>query len=91
MRAWENRYNGADAKARLVGAERDIGEDHPRVTAHWNNSASNKWNPDPTATVRWGDQSWQEMLTAPLAVIVDRDVDPKTVVVQGGFGPPAAQ
>ena len=55
------------------------------VTAHWNNSASNRWNPDPTATVRWGDQSWQEMLTAPMAVIVDREVDPKTVIVRGGF------
>jgi hypothetical protein len=51
------------------------------LTAHWDNSAANKWNPDPTATVRWGDQSWQEMLAAPLAVIVDRSVDPKTIVV----------
>ena len=53
------------------------------LTAHWDNSAANKWNPDPTATVRWGDQSWQEMLAAPLAVIVDRSVDPKTVVMRG--------
>jgi len=56
------------------------------LTAHWDNSTANKWNPDPTATVRWGDQSWQEMLTAPMAVIVDRTVDPKTVVLRGGFG-----
>jgi len=55
------------------------------VTAHWDNSAGNKWNPDPGATVRWGDQSWQEMLTAPMAVIVDRTVDPTTVVERGGF------
>ena len=55
------------------------------LTAHWDNSASNKWNPDPTATVRWGDQSWQEMLSAPMAVIIDRTVDPKTVVERGGF------
>ena len=55
------------------------------VTAHWDNSAANKWNPDPAATVRWGDQSWQEMLTAPMAVIVDRTVDPRTVVERGGF------
>jgi hypothetical protein len=51
------------------------------LTAHWDNSSTNKWNPDPSATVRWGDQSWQEMLAAPMAVIVDRTVDPKTVVV----------
>ena len=58
------------------------------LTAHWDNSPNNKWNPDPTATVRWGDQSWQEMLSAPMAVIVDRTVDPKSVVVRGAF--PAA-
>ena len=54
------------------------------VTAHWDNSAGNRWNPDPAATVRWGDQSWQEMLTAPMAVIVDRTIDPKTVVDLSG-------
>lgn len=55
------------------------------LTGHWDNSAANKWNPDPTATVRWGDQSWQEMLSAPMGVIVDRNVDPKTVIERGGF------
>jgi hypothetical protein len=59
------------------------------LTGHWDNSAANKWNPDPAATVRWGDQSWQEMLSAPMGVIVDRTVDPKTVVEGGGF--PGAQ
>ena len=33
--------------------------------------------------MRWGDQSWQEMLVAQLAVIVDRGVDPKTVAPVG--------
>jgi hypothetical protein len=33
--------------------------------------------------VHWGDQSWQEMLVAQLAVIVDRNVDPKSVVASG--------
>ncbi len=56
-----------------------------QVTAHWDNSPNNKWNPDPTATVHWGDQSWQEMLSAPMAVIVDRGVDPKSVIERGGF------
>jgi len=32
------------------------------VTAHFDNSAANKANPDPTATVRWGDQTWEEMM-----------------------------
>jgi hypothetical protein len=51
------------------------------LTAHWDNSPNNKWNPDPKDTVHWGDQSWQEMLAAPMAVIVDRSIDPKTVLV----------
>lgn len=42
------------------------------VVAHWDNSANNPNNPDPSATVRWGDQSWDEMLSAPLGLIVDR-------------------
>jgi hypothetical protein len=30
-------------------------------TAWYDNSAGNKSNPDPTATVTWGDQTWEEM------------------------------
>ena len=32
------------------------------VTAHYDNSAANPFNPDPTRTVRWGDQTFNEML-----------------------------
>jgi hypothetical protein len=32
------------------------------VTAHYDNSRANKFNPDPGAEVRWGDQTWEEML-----------------------------
>jgi mono/diheme cytochrome c family protein len=32
------------------------------VKAHYDNSKDNPFNPDPTATVRWGDQTWEEML-----------------------------
>jgi hypothetical protein len=31
-------------------------------TAHFDNSAKNPANPDPTAEVYWGDQTWEEML-----------------------------
>ena len=31
-------------------------------TALFDNSANNKFNPDPTKAVRWGDQSWEEMM-----------------------------
>jgi hypothetical protein len=32
------------------------------VIAHFDNSTSNKFNPDPTQSVRWGDQTWEEMM-----------------------------
>ena len=32
------------------------------VSAHYDNSTANRANPDPTATVRWGDQTWEEMM-----------------------------
>jgi hypothetical protein len=30
--------------------------------AHFDNSTKNKFNPDPTKEVRWGDQTWEEMM-----------------------------
>ncbi len=30
--------------------------------AHHDNSTNNKFNPDPSITVRWGDQTWEEMM-----------------------------
>jgi hypothetical protein len=32
------------------------------VQAHYDNSPANRHNPDPKATVRWGDQTWEEMM-----------------------------
>jgi hypothetical protein len=32
------------------------------VSAHFDNSSANRNNPDPNATVRWGDQTWEEMM-----------------------------
>ena len=30
--------------------------------AYFDNSSKNKYNPDPTKPVRWGDQTWEEMM-----------------------------
>jgi len=46
------------------------------VYAGWDNSKNNKFNPDPSQTVRPGQQAWEEMLVSILGVTVDRDVDP---------------
>ncbi len=32
------------------------------ATGWFDNSPNNKFNPDPTKVVRWGDQSWEEMM-----------------------------
>jgi hypothetical protein len=39
-------------------------------TAHFDNSANNPRNPDPTAAVRWGEQSWEEMMLGWFDVVV---------------------
>jgi hypothetical protein len=30
--------------------------------AHFDNSPGNKYNPDPTKDVKWGEQTWEEMM-----------------------------
>ena len=41
------------------------------VTAHFDNSTKNAYNPDPTQTVRWGDQTWEEMMIGFFTTLVD--------------------
>ncbi len=46
------------------------------VIAHFDNSPNNKFNPDPKAEVRYGDQSWEEMMIGFGTVVWDaKDVD----------------
>jgi hypothetical protein len=45
------------------------------VTGVWDNSANNRFNPDPTAEVRWGDQSWDEMLLGLTMLQIDPNTD----------------
>ena len=41
--------------------------------AHFDNSAKNKYNPDPTKEVRWGDQTWEEMMIGWFDYILDKE------------------
>jgi mono/diheme cytochrome c family protein len=41
------------------------------VIAHYDNSTTNKFNPDPTKDVRWGDQTWEEMMIGFFSTIAD--------------------
>ena len=50
------------------------------VTAHYDNSANNKFNPDPNRTVYYGDMTWEEMMFPFFSVVVDKNVDPKKVI-----------
>ncbi len=43
------------------------------VTGYFDNSARNKFNPDPTKAVRWGDPTYDEML----ACFIDYTLDGK--------------
>jgi hypothetical protein len=45
------------------------------VTATWDNSANNRYNPDPKAEVHWGDQSWDEMLLGLTMLQIDPNTD----------------
>jgi peroxiredoxin len=48
-----------------------------RTTAHYDNSADNVFNPDPTINVRYGDQTWEEMMFGWYSTIVPRDQAPE--------------
>jgi hypothetical protein len=43
--------------------------------AHFDNSANNAANPDPKSEVRWGDQTWQEMMIGWFDLAVDPKLD----------------
>jgi hypothetical protein len=40
--------------------------------AHYDNSLNNKFNPDPTKEVRWGPQTWEEMMIGYLDYTLDK-------------------
>src|SRR5579863_1544881 len=48
-------------------------------TAHFDNSPNNRYNPDPKAEVRWGDQTWEEMMIGWFDVAVDANKNPADV------------
>jgi copper type II ascorbate-dependent monooxygenase-like protein len=43
-----------------------------RSVAHYDNSKTNKANPDPSQDVYWGDQTWEEMQYTALYFTVDK-------------------
>jgi hypothetical protein len=50
------------------------------VEAHFNNSTSNKFNPDPNRTVYRGRMTWEEMMSPFVSVITDRGTDVRNLL-----------
>ena len=49
------------------------------ATAWYDNSPNNPFNPDPTETVYWGDQTWEEMLAGFVDFAIPVDLDPARI------------
>ncbi|MFL6215909.1 MAG: c-type cytochrome [Blastocatellia bacterium] len=52
---WQTRYEFKQPVAAPRGSRLEC-------LAHFDNSTRNKWNPDATKAVRWGQQTWEEMM-----------------------------
>jgi hypothetical protein len=61
---WQITYELAEPKRLPAGTRLE-------VVAHYDNSAGNRFNPDPTQAVRWGDQTWEEMMIGFFGTIRD--------------------
>ena len=50
-----------------------------QCVAHYDNSANNPANPDASKEVRYGEQSWEEMMFGFFDVAIPADMDPKLI------------
>ena len=62
---WQTAYRLSEAKALPVGTK-------IHAVAAFDNSKANLNNPDPTKTVKWGDQSWNEMMVGYFDIAVEK-------------------
>jgi hypothetical protein len=61
---WQTYYEWATPLAAPKGSRLE-------ASAYYDNSSANKANPDPTAEVHWGDQTWDEMHFTAITFTVD--------------------
>jgi hypothetical protein len=52
--------------------------------AHYDNSANNRYNPDPRKDVKWGDQTWEEMMIGWFNYTIDWKPQPAAATGVGG-------
>jgi hypothetical protein len=62
---WQITYQLKEAKRMPKGTKIE-------VIAHFDNSPQNKFNPDPSKDVRWGDQTWEEMMIGFWGTVAER-------------------
>jgi len=67
--AWQLQYYLADQLPLSPGTRIEC-------SARFDNSANNAANPDPSKEVRWGDQSWEEMMVGTVDVAIDAKLNP---------------
>ncbi len=65
---WQNVYTLVEPKVLPAGTK-------VKMVASYDNSAENKSNPDPTKSVTWGDQTWDEMMIGSMSIsAVEQDL-----------------
>jgi hypothetical protein len=74
---WQLWYNLADAIDLPQGTKIEC-------TAHFDNSPNNPENPDPTKTVIWGQQSWDEMMVGFFNLKFDAKMPAKELIAAPG-------
>jgi Copper type II ascorbate-dependent monooxygenase, C-terminal domain len=65
---WQLNYRLAQPRLIKAGT-------HLTWVGYFDNSSNNPGNPDPTAEVRYGEQSWEEMMIGFFDVVVDANID----------------
>lgn len=74
---WQIRYEPSERKLFPKGTRVE-------ATGVFDNSANNRFNPDPGKEVRWGDQSWEEMMVGFFEVAIDAKMDPQQLLIKPG-------
>jgi mono/diheme cytochrome c family protein len=71
--AWQTYYVLKEPLAAPKGTRLDC-------LAHFDNSEKNRFNPDPKKEVRWGDQTWEEMMIGWMSFTWDKPQDKNQAV-----------
>lgn len=74
---WQTRYRLTEPLKLPAGTKM-------HSVAHFDNSENNLSNPDPSKTVLWGDQTWEEMMIGYFDVAIERSQADKLSVDGGG-------